>query len=94
MTSYILYYNSQSHKKTRYFVGSETVNIPCQFHPKGHDVQKPSWTYDKEGATIFDSKGEGEKAKQYAEHCGYKDLVLEPIDEQTIPAKQVEETLH
>lgn len=88
--SYILWYNSKSHGAkadppqpflTRYFVGFEQT--PCLVH--GYHL-KPSWSYDKGGATVLDGP-EGPQTKEMAEICGYTDLVLEPIDEQPSQAK-------
>jgi hypothetical protein len=102
MTSYFLWYNSMSHKKTRYFVGSEEVPIEVKT-PVGTlqgKAYKPSWTYDKEGMTIFDDNENGSayqqgiKAKLWCQSCGYKGLVLEPIDELKLPSKEVQEKVH
>lgn len=99
MTSYFLWYNSSSHKKTRYFVGSESLPLEVQT-PKGvmkGTAYKPAWTDEKEGATLFDDNGkdsgyaQGMRAKNWCEVCGYKDLVLEPIDEQKLPSKKITE---
>lgn len=84
--SFILWYNSKSHSKTRYFVG--LTQKPCQVHGS-HPA--PAWTYDKEGATILDGAAEAQKAKFFAARCGYRDLVLEPIDE--TPAKAKSDTV-
>lgn len=99
MTSYFLWYNSASHKKTRFFVGSEGVPVPVQT-PLGVvqiKAMKPTWTDEKDGATIFDDNengtayAQGVKAKSWCESCGYTGLVLEPIDEQKLPSKQIEQ---
>ena len=82
--SYILWYNSRSHGKTRYFVGSGQQ--PCKTH--GFHV-KPMWTDDKHAATILDGNI-GQQAKKFAEACGYKGLILEPIDE--TPTKSAAKT--
>jgi hypothetical protein len=84
-TSYILWYSSATHKKDRFFVGSETVKVNCGSPTcQGHAVEKPSWTYAKDEATIFDGDDAYQqvlKAKFYCMSCGYKDLQIEPIDE-------------
>jgi hypothetical protein len=80
MTAYILWYSSNSHKKDRFFVGVEKT--PCKVHGFHN---RPSWTYEKSGATILDAS-EGPTAKAFAEECGYKELKLEPIDE--TPSKE------
>ena len=87
--SYILWYRSKSHgaKVTppqpfieRYFVG---VNqIPCATH--GFHL-KPSWTYEKEAATVLDGD-QGLLTKDMVTGCGYTEVVLEPIDE--VPSLQ------
>lgn len=99
MTSYFIWYNSSSHKITRYFVGGEEIPISTQT-PTGIVTKiflKPTWTDEKDSATIFDDNENGAayaqalKTKAWCEQCGYKGLVIEPIDEQKLPAKQIEQ---
>lgn len=90
-TSYYMWYDSGSHKKTRYFVGMTSIkcaNPACPTHPK------PAWTYEKDGATIFDEYTEALKAKAMCQAFGYKGLQIEPIDEE--PSKEVhhDEAVH
>ena len=85
MTSYFLWYHSKSHKRDRFFVGSQTLVFPGKPH-----IQKPTWDYDKTNATIFDTYEDAMKAKLFAMSSGYRNLIIEPIDETpaTLPSKQ------
>lgn len=74
-TSYVLWYHSNSHKKDRWFTGAETILVMNIF-----PAPKPTWTYNKDEAFIFDSMQEAEKAKAFCEACQYKELKIEPID--------------
>lgn len=75
-TSYILWYHSNSHQKDRFFVGlTKKQCLVHGFHPM------PAWSYEKAAATVLDGL-DAPNAKQFAEACGYKELILEPIDEQ------------
>lgn len=87
MTDYILHYESASHKKHRYFVGS--IQKPCVVH--GYHLY-PSWDYEKENATVLEGEKQAKDAKLFAEQCGYTDLILTPLDEDA-PKLKLEETV-
>ena len=87
MTSYYLWYASASHKRDRFFVGSETLKVKCGSPtcPGGHAIDKPTWTYVKDETTIFDGVDayqQALKAKAFCQFCGYTNLQIEPIDEE------------
>ena len=74
-SSYVLWYHSNSHKKDRWFTGVEKILI-LGIIP----APKPTWTYNKDEAFIFDSLLSAQEAKSFCEHCKYTDLKIEPID--------------
>lgn len=97
MKLYFLWYNSKSHKRTRFWDGGfEPAMANIQMAPGVIalvKIPKPTWSYDKVHAHIGEL-AEIQNAKTIAEAIGYTDLVIEPVDEYKIPIPPIMEVVH
>jgi hypothetical protein len=95
MKLYFMWYNSASHKRSRFYTGTELIKMSQQVAPgiiATAQGEKPTWSYDKQDAHV-DVLEEMTKAKEFANLCGYEGLVLEPIDEFKMFVPPIQETV-
>lgn len=97
MKLYFLWYNSKSHKKTRFWDGGfEYAMVKAAIAPGVEaliKVSKPTWSYDRKDAHLGEL-AEIQNAKTIAEAIGYTDLVIEPVDEYKVPIPPIMEVVH
>lgn len=102
MKLFILWYNSASHKRTRYWDGGfEAAKAPITVgkDEEGTEIKglmvypKPTWSYEKFEAHAGEL-AQIQDAENKAKFAGYTGLVIEPIDEFKVPIPPIMEVVH